>query len=89
MATFEDLKEMKYAVIEEYGRRLRDCLDRNGGRVVDAIQSFVMENYNELPRPMEGMIRDGIAERANINKNSFQAQLPNAYKIIDIKKRYC
>jgi hypothetical protein len=27
MATFEDLEKMKYAVIEEYGIRLRGCLD--------------------------------------------------------------
>jgi hypothetical protein len=88
MATFEDLEKMKYAVIEEYGIRLRGCLDRMGGRVCDAIIYFVMKNYNELPKPMEGMIRDGIAEYAGVNKNTFQMQLTNAYRYVETKKRY-
>jgi hypothetical protein len=82
MATFEDLEEMKCSVIEEYGKRLRNCMDRNGGRVGDAIISFVRENYNELPRPIEGIIRDGIANYAGVNENTFQTQLTNAYKFL-------
>jgi hypothetical protein len=88
LATFQDLEKMKYAVIEEYGIRLRDCLDRTGGQVCDAIISFVMKNYNELPRPMEGLIRDGIAEYVDVNRNTFQTQLTNAYKYADARKRH-
>jgi hypothetical protein len=47
-----------------------------------------MKNYNELPRPMEGVIRDGIAEYAGVNRNTFQTQLANAYKYADAGKRH-
>jgi hypothetical protein len=88
MATFKDLENMKIAVIEEYGCRLRDCLDGMGGDVCDAIFFFVKKYHNELPVPMESKIRDGIAKYAGVNPATFQSQLTSARKIVEAKRKH-
>jgi hypothetical protein len=88
MATFEDLKKMQLAVMEEYGGRLRACLDKMDGHIAHAIISFVMKNYDELPRRMERIISSGIAIYAGIKPNTFRAQLTTAYKFAENRKRY-
>jgi antitoxin component of RelBE/YafQ-DinJ toxin-antitoxin module len=88
MATFEDLENMKIAVIKEYGSRLHACLESMGGDVCDAILFFVKKYHNELPMPMESKIRDGIAEYAGVNPTTFQVQLTSARKIVKAIKKH-
>jgi hypothetical protein len=42
------------------------------GHVGYAVHLFVKENYNELPKPIEGKIRDGIAGHAGVKPDTFK-----------------
>jgi hypothetical protein len=85
---FDDLKNMKVAIIEKYGCILRDCLERMAGCVSEAILLFVLKYYNELPMPMEKEIRNGIAEYAGVNPATFQIQLSKLCKSVEAKRKH-